>query len=69
MAIIGPEYEECRSALEQLSAWYQGNPGDRNEATTRLQMVDRLFFDCLGWDRTEGIKLEDEEDRVVSYRR
>ena len=24
---------------------------NRNEATTRVQIIDRLLFDCLGWDR------------------
>ena len=26
---------------------------DRNEATTRLHLIDRLFFECLGWDKLE----------------
>jgi hypothetical protein len=34
------------------------NEGDRNEATTRLQLIDRLLFDCLGWERDEA-ELED----------
>jgi hypothetical protein len=33
---------------------------DRNEATTRLQLIDRLLFDCLGWQR-EDAALEDHE--------
>jgi hypothetical protein len=32
----------------------------RNEATTRLQLIDRLLFDCLGWEREEA-ELEDHE--------
>lgn len=66
MASVGPVYEECRKSLEKLAAWYDAHPGDRNEATTRLQLVDRLFFDCLGWDRSDGIRLEDEEDGEYS---
>ena len=29
------------------------NRVDRNEATTRLQLIDRIFFECLGWDRND----------------
>ena len=33
----------------------EANGGDqhRNEATTRLQLIDTLFFECLGWDRSD----------------
>ena len=56
------EYEAGRSNLESLVAWYESQGGDRNEATTRLQLVDKLYFDCLGWERAEGIELEDSEN-------
>ena len=26
---------------------------NRNEATTRLQIIDRIFFECLGWERSD----------------
>ena len=29
--------------------------GHRNEATTRLQLIDELLFDCLGWDKSECV--------------
>jgi hypothetical protein len=46
---------------------------DRNEATTRLALIDRLLFDCLGWGRDEA-DLEDHErgqyaDYVLSRER
>jgi hypothetical protein len=46
---------------------------DRNEATTRLALIDRLLFDCLGWGRDEA-DLEDYErgqyaDYVLSRQR
>ncbi|MGC2330170.1 MAG: hypothetical protein WA581_01845 [Candidatus Acidiferrales bacterium] len=46
---MGDAYEAGRSLIEELATWYEGNKGNRNEATTRLAMIDRLFFDCLGW--------------------
>lgn len=43
------EYERARHALDTLIAEYDGTLGDLNEATTRLQLIDRLLGDCLGW--------------------
>jgi hypothetical protein len=45
IAALAPEMEAARG---------------RNEATTRLALVDRLLFDCLGWGRGEA-DLEDYE--------
>ena len=45
------EYEECRRNLENLVAWYK--PLHRNEANTRFQVIDRLFFECLGWSKDD----------------
>ena len=45
------EYDACWESIGALANWYQDNVGTRNEATTRLQLIDRLFFDCLGWER------------------
>jgi hypothetical protein len=45
------EYEECRRNLEDLVAWYE--PEHRNEADTRFQLIDRLFFECLGWSKDD----------------
>ena len=53
-----PDYETCRSNLEKLLDWYTSREGERNEATTRLQMIDKLFFDCLGWSR-DDVNLEE----------
>jgi GTPase SAR1 family protein len=44
---MGSDYESCRRNLEELATRYQ--KADRNEATTRLQVIDRLFLDCLAW--------------------
>jgi GTPase SAR1 family protein len=47
------EYESCRINLENLIRWY--TPAHRNEATTRLQLIDRLFFECLSWSRNDVV--------------
>lgn len=43
------QFEPCRENLEALFAWYQKHEGTRNEATTRLHLIDRIFLECLGW--------------------
>ena len=55
-------YDTCRGELEQLVDWYRPRVEERNEADTRFQLVDRLFFDCLGWDK-EDVKLEESYNR------
>ena len=48
------DYAQC---LENLTALIKkaGNYGQshRNEATTRLHLIDELLFDCLGWDKAD----------------
>lgn len=39
----------------------QINHHDMNEAQTRFHIIDKILFDCLGWDRTE-VEVENNED-------
>lgn len=50
---MNPEYEHGRRYLESLVNAYDVSPRTRNEATTRLQLIDRLFVECLGWSRED----------------
>lgn len=45
------DFEEGLAAFEELTVWAAQHASDidKNEATTRLQLIDRIFFDCLGW--------------------
>lgn len=46
------EYERAKQALNALVLKH--HPAlDLNEATTRIQVIDRLLFDCLGWTPEE----------------
>jgi predicted type IV restriction endonuclease len=47
------EFSEGLVAMVGLASWYEQARAQRNEATTRLQLIDRLFFDCLGWSRDD----------------
>jgi hypothetical protein len=53
------DYETSRNNLQELITWYDKSSGDRNEATTRLQLVDKLFFDCLGWSKDDDVIVEE----------
>lgn len=53
-------FEQGQKNLEALVDWYKSTVSQqsRNEATTRLHLIDRLLFECLGWDR-EDCKAEE----------
>ena len=48
------DYAQC---LENLKAMVEkvgdSGQGHRNEATTRLHLIDELLFGCLGWEKAE----------------
>jgi GTPase SAR1 family protein len=60
-------YEQCRANLEQLSEWYLGNIENRNEATTRLHLIDTLFLDCLAWTRPDIVAEESQSGQYADY--
>jgi len=55
-------FNEAENNLKALASWYDCTEKDaRNEATTRLQLINRLLFECLGWD-VENCKAEERLD-------
>lgn len=42
-------YDSGYKNLESLLQWYESRKANRNEATTRLHLINRLFSECLGW--------------------
>lgn len=58
-------YEECRQNLKHLIAWYK--PEHRNEANTRFQVIDRLFFECLGWSKDDVVMEEHHAGEYSDY--
>src|SRR5260370_39318033 len=61
------EYDACWKAMGELAIWYDSNIGNRNEATTRLQLIDRIFFECLGWDRNDVTAEEAHDGQYADY--
>ena len=52
---MGVDFGEGENNLRDLIDWYASNVNEdtRNEATTRLHLIDRLLFECLGCNREE----------------
>lgn len=65
--MVSSQYEAHWKALGELAIWYDANAGNRNEATTRLQLIDRILFECLGWDRNDIIAEESHDGQYADY--
>ncbi len=63
------EYENGRQSLEELSNWYklEINSKNRNEATTRLHLIDQILFKCLGWDKEDCRLEESNKGKYADY--
>lgn len=57
------DFETAQESFRGLLAWAKEHDADRlrNEAATRMHLIDRLFFECLGWHR-EDCEPEDARD-------
>jgi len=66
---MASDFETCRNNLEGLLSWYdsQVTEQNRNEATTRLQLIDRLLFECLGWEREDCQAEEPHGEEYTDY--
>src|SRR5437762_371079 len=61
-----PDYEVGREAIAEVAAWANENATpDRNEASTRFHLIDRLLKEVLGWS-PEEIEVEVREPEGVS---
>ncbi len=61
------DYDICRENLQKLATWYEKHAGERNEATTRLAIIDRLLFECLSWSRDDVISEESHAKKFADY--
>ena len=62
-------FEQAEKNLADLIEWYKSNVTEhsRNEATTRLQLIDRLLFECFGWKREDCISEQSEDGQYADY--
>ncbi|MFH1941388.1 MAG: hypothetical protein ABIL68_04730 [bacterium] len=56
---MSSQYETGKEKIVSLSSWYQEHSGKRNEATTRLHIIDTLLFECLYWDKRTDCMVEE----------
>jgi GTPase SAR1 family protein len=66
---MASDFEWGKTQLEKLIAWHaeQAPEADKNEATTRLHLIDRLLFECLGWAREDCVAEETHEGTYTDY--
>ena len=66
---MSADYDECKTKLGELVEWYSTHVDDiqRNEATTRLHLIDRLFIHCLAWAEEDVIPEESHEGKYADY--
>jgi hypothetical protein len=61
------DYETCERSMGELASWYTTHGQARNEATTRLHLIDRLFFECLGWEKEHVVAGERLDGQYADY--
>ncbi len=62
----GDDYERGKRRLDELIAWWAAQDGpSRNEATTRLHLIDVLLLEVLQWPHA-AVKCEESHDGVYA---
>ena len=63
------KYEDGQKNLSNLIVWADKNTNERsrNEATTRLHLIDQLFFKSLGWDLEDCTTEERLNGKYIDY--
>lgn len=62
------DFEGARAKLETLSDWWESEGSqNRNEATTRLHLIDELLVDVLAWPRSSITAEERFEGKYADY--
>jgi hypothetical protein len=66
---LAVDFESARENILALVNWANEHVTDasRNEATTRLHLIDRLLFECLGWEREDCVAEEQYAGQYADY--
>ena len=65
---MAADYLESLENLDNLIAEAaEVDEAHRNEATMRLQFIDRLLFECLGWDKWDCVNEDNHQGRYTDY--
>jgi len=66
--VAAKDYENGSARLESLADWWRTEGSqNRNEATTRLHLIDSLLYGALGWPRGAVIAEERYEGKYADY--
>jgi hypothetical protein len=60
-------YDVAFERVSALAADMAASTDRRNEAETRLHLIDRLLFDCLGWSREQAAVEDYENGEYADY--
>lgn len=61
-------FDEAHVAMGAIAQWYdEAGPENRNEATTRLHLIDRLLFEALGWNRADCVAEDHLDHEYTDY--
>jgi GTPase SAR1 family protein len=60
-------YEDGLAAMAALKVSPLATSSDRNEATTRFQLIDQIFFGCLGWSAGDVTMEESHGGEYADY--
>jgi hypothetical protein len=62
------DYENGKAALDRLIAWWTASGSQsRNEATTRLHLIDELLVSVLGWPKADVTAEKSHEGVYADY--
>ena len=66
---MGVEFKEAEQNLIELIELYKTSitKKKRNEATTRLHLINKLLFECLGWDVGDCVCEEYQDSNFIDY--
>lgn len=66
---MSTDYEVAKQAMSDLVLWAAENDAElgRNESDTRLHLIDRLLFECLGWNREDCATEQRFEGKYTDY--
>lgn len=59
-------FSSAREKMTELAEAYSA-VGNMNEATTRIQIIDRLLFECLGWHPSDVVAEDHYAGEYVDY--
>jgi hypothetical protein len=60
-------YDVAHERMSELAELMSGHASQRNEAATRLQLIDRLIFDCLGWSKDRALPEAHQAGEFADY--